>query len=212
LSALASPEKTVEFHKTVMILLDYISIYDSSKTKKYGVSEDTVPSITINSDLMGSLVWPPQEDLFLKKILNYYNQSTINLNFHQSVACMMELRIGCGLRGVRPSQLLGPENFHKFVKESSLELPSEVSLTSDGDIIALRHEFLLQCFRRLGSNTEGNHKYNSVYKLVELWKLPADEVRLSHMMALMERLDSDDVVEQLMNKVEAHSCLCLHLI
>lgn len=76
---------------------------------------------------------------------------------------------------------------------------------------SIREEFLLQCFRRLATQSS-----NIVYSVAEIWDIDNTQARLVHLTTLLE-LGHDDIIVELINHVSSlplslhHFCCCCSL-
>jgi hypothetical protein len=62
---------------------------------------------------------------------------------------------------------------------------------------SIREEFLLQCFRRLATQSS-----NIVYSVAEIWDIDNTQARLVHLTTLLE-LGNDDIIAELINHVSS---------
>jgi hypothetical protein len=108
---------------------------------------------------------------------------------HVSLLWVLQLRFQCGLRGIKPSRVLGRGALACVLGQDSLDPRGGWSVPGGGgDLSAndqgeVRAEFVDQCLRRLIAVEPPV----LVYRLAELWAIDADAVRLMHLGALLER-------------------------
>lgn len=120
--------------------------------------------------------------------------SVASVQAHVSLLWVLQLRFQCGLRGIKPSRVLG---------RATLEIVERCHSSASGEPVSvdcrdLRMEFLDQCLRRLISVEPPV----LVYRLAELWGINTDSVRLLHLTALLERDGSlDDEADLLVPQI-----------
>lgn len=130
--------------------------------------------------------WPPVTDVYFNILADRFNSQPDGLMFQLTVVWVLLLRSQCGLRGLRPAQLLELD-----FKESSTK-----SLERSAQQLQTRREFILQCFRRLNAQDT-----NIVYRLSSIWALDSDDVKLANITALVELGNNDDLIEDLIPTV-----------
>lgn len=135
--------------------------------------------------------------------------------YHIAVFYVMQLRFQCGLRGLKPSQLLGKHPLQEIITTNRMYGMS-ISKTSQldrfdedwrqmrlnqfvvDDVLHIRTEFLAQGFMRLA-----NVEFPAVlYTLAtSLWGFDTDTIRLLHIRALLTNGDHDNEIEEMVPQV-----------
>lgn len=167
----------------------------------------------INVDLIQNYceyIWPPTDDLRLNRLRRKYCArggvliSTIDA--HLALLCVLQLRTTCGLRGIRPSRLFGCDVIASLCSRGTLE-NSSIEIDMNGpsgestvdahweEIRSVRSEFIVQCFRQLGSTRSA-----TLYRLSALWLYSLHEVRIMHVNVLLE-LYLDELVDEMIPQV-----------
>lgn len=164
--------------------------------------------------------WPPVRDVFLQSTEEYFaafshsdksKNRVVRLVF--AAVWMLQLRSQCALKGIKPSLLFSRDDMALLMSENifrpseeilhdtaatSTAVPSAtvdvttVTLTDSTALENLRHEFLLQCFRRLEVGAAA-----IAYKLADAWALKGDDVRITNITSLLERGNVDELVEEI---------------
>ena len=156
--------------------------------------------------------WPGIQDEKLRSLVCDYCQrgGTHDMAVRQHMAFLrvLQLRTQCGLRGVKLSQLYGSSLHDSLVNRDSLSnaenSPASTSVTPENkssfgvssQTKRLREEFLLQCFRRLGSQP-----CNVVYSIAETWGFEGRAIRLGHLQIVIQT-GLDDVAEGLIGQID----------
>lgn len=189
------------------------------KTVTHEYYEDEIPK----------KIWPVSRDSQLTALQESFEKevSTLQwnkrlLNIYMSVLWVLLLRRQCGLRGVKPTELLG-ENVLSFL-DSTIPLSSidqnhftEEQTELSTALHPIRIEFLDQCLHRLivgktpkdgqipGTRTNVNNSdavaAAPAYSLARRWAVPRDTILLLHITALMKEGRMDEQVEQMIPQV-----------
>lgn len=160
---------------------------------------------------MNNSVWPSIEDFRLlyltKKFVSRGGVLMLTIESHLALFCVLQLRSECGLRGIRPSKLFGNEIINCLCRVgvlSNVEIEIDMNRsfennsaepTDSSSIIAVRTEFIMQCFRQLGAN-----RSSTIYRLAALWRYSLHDVRIMHINALLD-LYLDDLVDEMIPQV-----------
>lgn len=190
-----------------------VTIADSSsdghvdRVKSLGSPEN---NSTINAEMLSVSnreirhddIWPPILDTRLIKMQNKFigrgGVAMTTINAHMALLCVLQLRVECGLRGIRPSMLFGRENILVLCSRSSL-LNSvhfgNINIRPEDSLGEIRTEFIMQCFRQLGST-----RSSILYRVASLWKYSLHEVRIMHVNSLLE-LYLDELVDEMIPQV-----------
>lgn len=216
---LVNPENLQTFAKVTSDYTEYVAASASLPSElsdcDWGIS--TLPKNHLEN-------WPPSFDEFLtsasKNWKNFISENPTLPSRYLRAVWVLLLRSLCGLRGIKPSQLLGDDDENPMFIEldepattiwnnahslsiNNMSLFRNKSLLTRSrsidkvDMVQIRLEFVLQCFRRLDSSW-----LSVVYQLGEAWKLPSDSIKLSHMTTLLEKGTVDEQVEELMSQVQ----------
>jgi hypothetical protein len=131
--------------------------------------------------------------------------------YHISVLYVLQLRFYCGLRGLKPSLLLGSNLLTLINEEYSFDYYQQVlnidwkklrtNRFYDSSMVNVRLEFLEQCFIRADSVATFSIKI--IYHLAKLWDFENDIVHLLHLKSLLMKADIDSEMEGILSKVVA---------
>ena len=162
------------------------------------------------------VVWPPCTDPRLQQLITALQHtgggvSESACRWHMCLLWVLQLRTQCGLRGVKTSELMGEVLLQSMCAPESLCVswsdmyvhPPSASEGPGGSVTdqlavslrAVREEFMLQCFRRLESQSS-----NVVYAVTEQWGIDNKHARLTHLSTLLE-LGQDDIIGELISQV-----------
>ena len=175
-------------------------------------------------------MWPPLTDAKITALSKRFRSrggvSASLVEAHIALMCVLQLRAECGLRGIRPSQLIGADILSALcttgvisstnavidmVHSNSVTMnPSKSSgvaganglasaVSADGKggpLKAVRTEFILQCFHRLGATPS-----TVIYRLAGLWGCSMNEIRIMHISSLLD-LYLDDFVDEMIPQVK----------
>lgn len=166
-------------------------------------------------------IWPPVLDTRLARLQKKFHQRggvrMLIIDAHLALLCVLQLRAECGLRGIRPSRLFGAKMVSSLCRRGvlgSIETDAAVNdVFHDDDPVehdaigsmgSIRTEFIMQCFRQLGST-----RSSTLYRLAALWAYSLHEVRIMHINALLE-LYLDELVDEMIPQVRYIDIASLH--
>lgn len=176
----------------------------------------------------GDKPWPPLQDAFLHTLRRtFYQQVSLQalqqetMMYHMTLAYVMQLRFQCGLRGVKPSAVLGGAALLQEITEGDFysnlayktaacrrgRLNTQLLAASDVQSIRRRAEFLDLSFQRVVQE----ERPQAIYVLASMWGFEADIVRLLHIQALLECGDVDNEIEEMIPQVSILSFLLFML-
>ncbi len=189
-----------------------------------------------DSSQTGADVWPPLTDAKITALSKRFRSrggvSASLVEAHIALMCVLQLRAECGLRGIRPSQLIGADilsslcttgvisstnavidmvhsnsvTINPTAKSSGTSGPNgsgSAAASADGKggpLKAVRTEFILQCFHRLGATPS-----TVIYRLAGLWGCSINEIRIMHISSLLD-LCLDDLVDEMIPQVVNYAC------